>query len=64
MRFTVERTILNYVSSEMDKHEKTCFDNQHTIVSFAFDTFDLLALKINYEPSKTSSNDHTQQYVE
>lgn len=29
----------------MAKHEKLCVDNQHVFKSFAFDTFDFLALE-------------------
>jgi len=28
------------------KHEKTCFDNQHAFIPFAFDTFGFLAPEV------------------
>ncbi|MFS8022143.1 hypothetical protein Hanom_Chr16g01436061 [Helianthus anomalus] len=30
-------------SGKVTKHEKTCLDNQHVFIPFAFDTFDFLA---------------------
>jgi hypothetical protein len=33
----------NPASSKMVKHEKTCSDNQHVLIPFAFDTFNFLA---------------------
>jgi hypothetical protein len=41
--FTVRRAVLKAASSKMTKHEKTCSDNQHIFIPFAFDTFDFLA---------------------
>jgi hypothetical protein len=40
--FTVERTILKVASNKINKHDKTCSDNQHVFILFAFDTFDFL----------------------
>jgi hypothetical protein len=34
---------LKAVSSKMAKHEKSCTDNQHIFISFAFDTLGFLA---------------------
>ena len=31
------------MSSKVIKHEKMCSDNQHTLILFAFDTFDFLS---------------------
>jgi hypothetical protein len=42
----VEQLALKATSSKVAKHEKTCFDNQHTFISCAFDTFGFLALEI------------------
>jgi hypothetical protein len=41
--FTVGQTTLKAASSKVAKHEKTCFDNQHAFIPFAFDTFGFLA---------------------
>jgi len=41
--FTVGQTTLKVASSKVAKHEKTCFDNQHAFILFAFDTFGFLA---------------------
>ncbi|KAK2372319.1 hypothetical protein QL285_073465 [Trifolium repens] len=41
--FTVGREALKAASSKMVKHEKTCSDNQHVFIPFAFDTFGFLA---------------------
>jgi hypothetical protein len=41
--FTAGRTTLKAASSKMVKHEKTCSDNQHVFIPFAFDTFGFLA---------------------
>jgi len=41
--FTVGQATLKVASSKVAKHEKTCSDNQHTFIPFAFDTFDFLA---------------------
>jgi hypothetical protein len=43
--FTVGQVALEAASSKMTKHEKTCFDNQHAFISFAFGTFGFLALE-------------------
>jgi hypothetical protein len=40
--FIVGRTAIKAASSKMTKHEKTCFDNQHIFIPFAFDTFGFL----------------------
>jgi len=37
---------LKVVSSKVDKHEKTCSDNQHAFIPFVFDTFGFLAPEI------------------
>jgi len=37
--FTIEHTALKVASSNMVKHEKACYDNQHTFIPFAFDMF-------------------------
>ncbi|MCI85244.1 auxilin-like protein, partial [Trifolium medium] len=36
--FTAGQTALKGASSKMTKHEKTCSDNQHAFIPFAFDT--------------------------
>ncbi|KAK2440731.1 hypothetical protein QL285_012108 [Trifolium repens] len=41
--FTVGQAPLKAASSKVAKHEKTCFDNQHAFIPFAFDTFGFLA---------------------
>jgi len=41
--FTVGQTALKAASSKVAKHEKTCSDNQHAFIPFAFDTFGFLA---------------------
>jgi len=41
--FTVGHTALKAASSKVAKHEKTCSDNQHAFIPFAFDTFGFLA---------------------
>jgi hypothetical protein len=35
----MEQTTHKAASSKMAKYEKTCFDNQHVFIPFAFDTF-------------------------
>jgi hypothetical protein len=35
----MEQTTHKAASSKMVKYEKTCFDNQHVFIPFAFDTF-------------------------
>lgn len=37
--FTVGQTILKEVSSKVAKHEKWCFDHQHTFLPFVVDTY-------------------------
>jgi hypothetical protein len=37
--FTVGRTTLKVASNKMAKHEKTCSDNPHVFISFAFNTY-------------------------
>jgi len=41
--FTVGQAALKVASSKVAKHEKTCSDNQHVFIPFAFDTFGFLA---------------------
>jgi hypothetical protein len=41
--FTVVQVTLKAASSKMAKHERTCFENQHAFIHFAFDTFDFLS---------------------
>jgi hypothetical protein len=36
-------SIIKVASRNMSKHEKTCSDNQHVFILFAFDTFGFLA---------------------
>jgi len=43
--FTVGQAALKVASSKVAKHEKTCSDNQHAFIPFAFDTFGFLAPK-------------------
>jgi len=40
--FTLGQAALKAASNKVVKHEKTCSDNQHTFIPFAFDTFCLL----------------------
>ncbi|KAF5770941.1 hypothetical protein HanXRQr2_Chr14g0665051 [Helianthus annuus] len=40
--FTVGQTALKAASGKVTKHEKTCLDNQHVFIQFAFDTFGFL----------------------
>ena len=44
--FTVGQTALKAASSKVVKHEKTCSDNQHAFIPFAFDTFGFLAPEV------------------
>ncbi|GKD06541.1 hypothetical protein Tco_1181515 [Tanacetum coccineum] len=41
--FKVGRAALKAVSCKVTKHEKTCIENQHVFISFAFDIFGFLA---------------------
>ncbi|GJW52744.1 putative reverse transcriptase domain-containing protein [Tanacetum coccineum] len=41
--FITAKIALKAASCKMAKHEKTCIENQHVFVPFAFDTFDFLA---------------------
>ncbi|KAK2412773.1 hypothetical protein QL285_047934 [Trifolium repens] len=41
--FNAGQTSLKAVSCKVVKHEKTCSDNQHAFIPFAFDTFGFLA---------------------
>ncbi|GJR41782.1 hypothetical protein Tco_1309885 [Tanacetum coccineum] len=41
--FTVGQTALKAASCKVTKHEKTCIENQHVFIPFAFDTFGFLA---------------------
>jgi len=41
--FAVGHATLKVASNKMIKHEKTCSDNQHAFISFAFDIFGFLA---------------------
>jgi hypothetical protein len=43
---TVGQTIIKDVSSKVAKHEKACSNNQHALISFAFDTSGFLALEV------------------
>jgi len=44
--FIVGQTALKAASSKVAKHEKTCSDNQHAFITFAFDTFSFLAPEV------------------
>jgi len=44
--FTVGQAALKAASSKVAKHEKTCSDNQHAFIPFAFDTFGFLAPEV------------------
>ena len=44
--FMKGQAALKAVSSKGVKHEKTCSDNQHVFIPFAFDTFGFLALEV------------------
>ncbi|GKB95645.1 hypothetical protein Tco_0981782 [Tanacetum coccineum] len=41
--FTVGQAALKVASCKVTKHEKTCIENQHVFILFAFDTFGFLA---------------------
>ncbi|GKD18318.1 hypothetical protein Tco_1207476 [Tanacetum coccineum] len=41
--FTAGQTTLKSASCKVTKHEKTCIENQHVFIPFAFDTFGFLA---------------------
>nr|GEU60852.1 putative reverse transcriptase domain-containing protein [Tanacetum cinerariifolium] len=41
--FVAGQAALKAESSKVAKHEKTCFENQHVFILFAFDTFSFLA---------------------
>ncbi|GJS51279.1 RNA-directed DNA polymerase, eukaryota [Tanacetum coccineum] len=41
--FTVGQAALKAASCKVTKHEKTCIENQHVFIPFAFDTFGFLA---------------------
>jgi len=43
--FTVGHATLKAASSKVAKHEKTCSNNQHAFIPFAFNTFGFLAPK-------------------
>jgi hypothetical protein len=42
----VRQATLKIISYKVAKHEKTCKDNQHAFIQFAFDTFDFLAPEV------------------
>jgi len=42
--FRVGHATLKVASNKAAKHEKTCYDNKHVFIPFAFDTFSFLAL--------------------
>jgi len=42
----VGQVVLKTASSKMVKHGKTCSDNQHALIPFAFDTFGFLASEV------------------
>ncbi|KAK2430033.1 hypothetical protein QL285_028412 [Trifolium repens] len=44
--FNVGQTTLKAASCKVAKHKKTCSDNQHVFISFAYDTFDFLAPEV------------------
>jgi len=44
--FMVGQTTLKVALNKVVKHEKTCFDNQHVLIPFAFDTFSFLISEI------------------
>jgi hypothetical protein len=44
--FIVAQTALKVALCKVDKYEKTCLDNQHAFLHFAFDTFIFLAPEI------------------
>ncbi|GKF75170.1 hypothetical protein Tco_0224614, partial [Tanacetum coccineum] len=40
--FTVGQAVLKAASCKVTKHEKSCIENQHVFIPFAFDTFGFL----------------------
>jgi hypothetical protein len=44
--FIVGQTTFKVASSKIVKHEKTCSDNQHIFIQFAFVTFRFLTPKV------------------
>jgi hypothetical protein len=44
--FTEEQTALKVVSSKVVKHEKTCSDNEHDFVPFAFDSVGFISPEV------------------
>jgi hypothetical protein len=46
--FTVVQATLKAASSKAAKHEKTCSDNQHAFILFAFDIFSFQAPEVVY----------------
>jgi hypothetical protein len=44
--FTARHATLKAASSKVAKHEKSCSENQHGFIPFAFDTFGFLALEV------------------
>lgn len=43
--FTMSQATLKVASNEAAKHTKTCSNNQHTFIPFAFDTLDFLVIE-------------------
>jgi hypothetical protein len=54
--FTVGQAALKAASSKVVKHEELCYDNQHTFILVAFDTFDFLALCCRYFEKSAKSH--------
>jgi hypothetical protein len=52
--FNVEQTTFKTALSKVGKHEKTCYDNQHVVILFVFDTLSTR----DRESSTKSSNGH------
>jgi hypothetical protein len=44
--FIVGQITLKIVSCKVAKHEKACFNNQHTFIPVTFDIFDFLAPEV------------------
>lgn len=44
--FTVGQATFKAASNNLVEHEKTCSDNQHVFIPFAFDTFGFLAPEV------------------
>jgi len=44
--FKVGHATLKAASNKVAKHEKTCSDNQHVFIPFAYDTFSFLASEV------------------